>query len=212
MNDKIGVYRSTHQTAPGWRSLRAPTMTTPAQGHRSHGPIHGPDRLLDSVSPPQRRAPGMTAPDGKDHALCPAIPEQWLDTIHQSDCVTLMRALPKESIKTIVTSPPYNLRNTTGGGLLRNGGAFSKGRKIRNGYQAHDDAMPHDAYVAWQRECLTEMMRVLRPDGVIFYNHKWRLQNLWLQDGSDIVSGFPLRQIIIWRRNGGINFESVTGR
>jgi len=28
-----------------------------------------------------------------------------------------------------------------------------------------------------------------------------------LQDRNDIVSGFPVRQIIIWRRKGGINFN-----
>jgi len=28
-----------------------------------------------------------------------------------------------------------------------------------------------------------------------------------LQDRQDIVSGFPVRQIIIWKRKGGINFN-----
>ena len=62
-------------------------------------------------------------------------------------------------------------------------------------------------YVAWQRESLTAMMRVLRNDGVIFYNHKWRVQGGLLQDRHDIVEGFPVRQIIIWKRKGGINFN-----
>ena len=51
------------------------------------------------------------------------------------------------------------------------------------------------------------MMRVLRNDGAIFYNHKWRVQDGLLQDRSDIVAGFPVRQIIIWQRAGGINFN-----
>ena len=137
------------------------------------------------------------------HEPSPSVGQLWL-----GDCLELMPQIPDNSIKVVVTSPPYNLRNTTGGGLLRDGGAFSKGRKIRNGYSTHHDAMPHGEYVAWQRACLDEMMRVLRDDGVIFYNHKWRCQNLLLQDRSDIVEGFPVRQIIIWRRNGGINFNS----
>jgi modification methylase len=29
-----------------------------------------------------------------------------------------------------------------------------------------------------------------------------------LQDRQDIVSGFPVRQIIIWKRKGGINFNA----
>lgn len=67
--------------------------------------------------------------------------------------------------------------------------------------------MPHDKYIKWQRECLTEMLRIIPDHGAIFYNHKWRVQNGLLQDRHDIVSDFPVRQIIIWRRKGGINFN-----
>ncbi|NLF83572.1 MAG: site-specific DNA-methyltransferase, partial [Candidatus Gastranaerophilales bacterium] len=35
----------------------------------------------------------------------------------------------------------------------------------------------------------------------------WRVQDGLLQDRQDIVSGFPVRQIIIWKRKGGINFN-----
>jgi modification methylase len=68
--------------------------------------------------------------------------------------------------------------------------------------------MPYEEYVKWQRECLTEMFRLLKNDGAIFYNHKWRVQDGLLQDRQDIVAGFPIRQIIIWRRKGGINFNA----
>ena len=78
---------------------------------------------------------------------------------------------------------------------------------LQNGYSHYDDNMPHDKYVKWQRECLTEMFRLIKSDGAIFYNHKWRVQDGLLQDRQDIVSGFPVRQIIIWRRKGGINFN-----
>ena len=76
-----------------------------------------------------------------------------------------------------------------------------------NGYSHHDDNMPHEEYVQWQRDCLSEMLRVIPDDGAIFYNHKWRVQKGLIQDRQDIVSGFPVRQIIIWRRKGGINFN-----
>ena len=68
--------------------------------------------------------------------------------------------------------------------------------------------MPHEEYVEWQRECLTEMLRLLPEHGAIFYNHKWRVQAGLLQDRQDIVHGFPLRQIIIWKRSGGLNFNA----
>ncbi|HSH50807.1 MAG TPA: site-specific DNA-methyltransferase, partial [Bacteroidales bacterium] len=52
-----------------------------------------------------------------------------------------------------------------------------------------------------------EMFRIINEDGAIFYNHKWRVQGGLLQDRHEIVKGFPVRQIIIWRRKGGINFN-----
>jgi modification methylase len=51
------------------------------------------------------------------------------------------------------------------------------------------------------------MFRILPDDGAIFYNHKWRVQAGLLQDRKEIVEGFPVRQIIIWKRAGGINFN-----
>jgi modification methylase len=51
------------------------------------------------------------------------------------------------------------------------------------------------------------MLRLLKNNGAIFYNHKWRVQAGLLQDRQDIVLGFPVRQIIIWQRAGGINFS-----
>ena len=79
--------------------------------------------------------------------------------------------------------------------------------KLLDGYDTSKDDMPHDVYVAWQRESLKAMMRLLPENGAIFYNHKWRVQGGLLQDRQDIVEGFPVRQIIIWKRKGGINFN-----
>jgi modification methylase len=131
----------------------------------------------------------------------------WLNKIHCGDAVEIMKKMPSESIPLIVTSPPYNLRNSTGNGLKDGRGGKWENAKLINGYETHDDAMPHERYVEWQRECLTQMMRLLTNDGAIFYNHKWRVQGGLLQDRSDIVQGFPVRQIIIWKRSGGINFN-----
>jgi len=50
-------------------------------------------------------------------------------------------------------------------------------------------------------------MRLLREDGAIFYNHKTRVQAGLLQDRYDILDEFPVRQCIIWQRDGGINFN-----
>jgi len=134
--------------------------------------------------------------------------KQWLNKVHCGDCIELMDKMPAESIGLIVTSPPYNLRNSTGNGMRDGRGGKWKNAQLINGYESHNDDMPHEEYVEWQRNCLMAMMRVLRPDGAIFYNHKWRVQDGLLQDRADIVKDFPVRQIIVWKRNGGINFNS----
>ena len=131
----------------------------------------------------------------------------WLNKIHHGDCIALMEKMPVDSVDIIVTSPPYNIKNSTGNGLRNGSGGKWPTAKLIQGYDEHDDAMPHDEYVKWQRKCLTAMMSVLKPTGAIFYNHKWRIQAGLLQDRADIVTGFPVRQIIIWKRSGGINFN-----
>ncbi len=131
-----------------------------------------------------------------------------INKITCGDSLKIMKQLPDESIDLVVTSPPYNLKNSTGNGMKA---GTKTGRwannPLQNGYAHHDDEMPHDKYVAWQRDCLSEAMRLLKNDGAIFYNHKWRVQGGLIQDRQDIVDGFPVRQIIIWKRAGGFNFN-----
>ena len=131
-----------------------------------------------------------------------------LNKIICGDILSIIKTIPANAVDLIVTSPPYNLKNSTGNGMKDGRGGKWKNAELVNGYADYNDNMPHDLYVKWQRECLTEMWRVLSDTGAIFYNHKWRVQNGLLQDRQDIVSGFPVRQIIIWRRKGGINFNA----
>lgn len=133
--------------------------------------------------------------------------QDFLDQIVCGDCLSVMKQIPSESIDLVVTSPPYNLKNSTGNGMKDGRGGKWSNAALIDGYSHHDDNMPHQEYVEWQRQCLQEMMRLLCHNGAIFYNHKWRVQGGLLQDRHDIVSGFPVRQIMIWKRKGGINFN-----
>jgi len=81
------------------------------------------------------------------------------------------------------------------------------GSKLKNGYSSHGDDYAYDEYARWQRSVLLECWRLLRDDGMIFYNHKPRVQLGLLQTPLDLNPGLPLRQIIIWNRSGGINFS-----
>ena len=130
-----------------------------------------------------------------------------IDQIICGDILETIRTFPDKCVDLVVTSPPYNLKNSTGNGMKCGNHGKWENAALLNGYATYDDNMPHHEYVTWQRDCLTEMMRVLKDNGAIFYNHKWRVQGGLLQDRADIVAGFPVRQIIIWRRKGGINFN-----
>jgi site-specific DNA-methyltransferase (adenine-specific) len=134
-------------------------------------------------------------------------PEDYLDKIFCGDCLDLMEKLPAASIDLVVTSPPYNLKNSSGNGMKDGRGGKWSNAELLNGYADHHDSMLHEDYVKWQNKCLKAMFRLLKNDGAIFYNHKRRVQNGLLQDRDDILNGLPVRQIIIWKRAGGINFN-----
>lgn len=145
-------------------------------------------------------------------------------TIYHGDCCELMPLLPAGSIDLVFTSPPYNLGNSTGGGFPdrfghyrkssglsgRGGGGKWGGGELANGYGAHADDMPHDDYVMWQFHTLTECWRLLTPTGAIFYNHKPRVLDGGLVPPLSYVPPTLreyVRQEIIWKRSGGINFS-----
>ena len=134
-------------------------------------------------------------------------PIDLTDVFHKGNALEVLKNLPDKSFDFAFTSPPYNLKNSTGNGMKDGRGGKWENAKLVDGYADYDDNMPHDEYVKWQREIITEVMRVLKDDGAFFYNHKWRVQGGLLQDRADIVDGFPVRQIIIWHRSGGINFN-----
>lgn len=134
-------------------------------------------------------------------------PNDFINKIIQGDSLQIMRMMPDECVDLVVTSPPYNLKNSTGNGMKDGRGGKWAGAALVNGYSHYNDNIPHDEYAEWQYNCLKEMFRLIKKDGAVFYNHKWRVQDGKLQDRQDIIRDLPVRQIIIWRRKGGINFN-----
>ena len=132
-----------------------------------------------------------------------------LDNFICGDCLEVMSQYPDEFFDLVVTSPPYNLRtNHRGsGGMLSKPSGKWKSCKLAEGYTEYEDNMPYPEYVEWQRNCLKEMLRLIPENGAVFYNHKWRVQGGLIQDRYEIVKDFPVRQIIIWKRKGGVNFN-----
>jgi len=134
-------------------------------------------------------------------------PKDFLNKIICGDVLDVMKEIPDGDVDLVITSPPYNIKNSTGNGLKDGRGGKWANAGLQKGYSHYDDCMPHEEYVKWQQDCLAEMLRIIPENGAIFYNHKWRVQAGLLQDRQDIVSGLPVRQIIIWRRKGGLNFN-----
>ena len=88
-----------------------------------------------------------------------------IDKIYNEDCLETLARLEDNSIDLIITSPPYNK------------GIYAKPQKgcIWNAtinYDNYNDALEPEEYVSWQKKIISECMRVLKPSGSLFYNHK----------------------------------------
>lgn len=136
-------------------------------------------------------------------------PQDFHNKIVCTDVLDGLKQIPDQSIDLVVTSPPYNLNiRKTFGNTKKWKGKANNSKLQSVGYDSHKDNMPEDKYIAWQKNILSECLRVIKDDGAIFYNHKWRVQNGLYQQRSEIVEGLPLRQIIIWKKSGGLNFNN----
>lgn len=121
-----------------------------------------------------------------------------INKIYNEDCLQTLKRMEDNSIDLIITSPPYNKgwyadknakQSEVWGGL--------NGRKIA--YDVYSDEMPPEDYENWQREILNECMRVLKPSGSLFYNHKDIIYK-GLIVSPKWVYDYPLKQQIIWDR------------
>lgn len=87
-----------------------------------------------------------------------------LDKIYNMDCMEGMRQMEDNSVDAVVTSPPYNYN------LRIHYGEYG-GRSVNdhNKYgKMFKDDMPMEEYFKWQRDCITEMLRISK--GIVFYN------------------------------------------
>lgn len=127
--------------------------------------------------------------------------------IYQGDCLEVMRTLPSESVDLICSSPPYNMGYD---GSKKPSDKKWGNMKLERGYASYHDSLPYEEYVAWQKEVLEECWRLLSPQGVIFYNHKPRIQKGVCRLPTELIPDIPLRQIAIWDRGSGMNFTRTS--
>ena len=95
-------------------------------------------------------------------------PKDFINKIVCGDVLDMMRKIPDGSIDLVITSPPYNLKNSTGNGMKDGRGGKWANAALQKGYSHHDDCMLHEEYVKWQKCCLTEMMRIIPEHGAFF--------------------------------------------
>lgn len=139
-------------------------------------------------------------------------------TLYLADCREVIPTLP--AIDLVVTSPPYNLGaapwerlghwkpgGTSGGRAKWQDGASGKSGVE---YGAHVDSMPWPEYVAWQKDVLESLWERLSDAGAIFYNHKPRVIGTRVWTPFELLPPAALlRQIVIWARPGGMNFNKT---
>ncbi len=137
-------------------------------------------------------------------------PEDFINKIICGDSLQIMKNMPNECIDLVITSPPFNMSLRKTFGNTKNWKGKTNNSKLQSqGYDIHNDYMPEDKYIVWQKDILKECLRLIKKDGAILYNHRWRVQNRLLQQRSELMEGLPLRQIIIWQKSGGFNFAET---
>lgn len=115
----------------------------------------------------------------------------------QGDCLEVMKNMPDRCVDMVLTSPPYNKSFYD---RRKNGnGSVWKQRKIKYGDGTFGDNSTPEEYENWQKNVISECLRILKDDGSLFYNHK-SFSHKHSLVFPKYVFEFPLRQIIIWDR------------
>lgn len=156
-----------------------------------------------------QRIETLRRPTESSVAPSPCIPKMQTGeaTIYHGDCLEVMRSMPSGSVDLVVTSPPYNLGLSQRAKPRSSKDSSWSNAKLFDGYGDYQDALPHNEYVAWMREVLSECWRLIPDNGAIFFNHKPRIQNGHLWTPLELNPDLPLRQIVVWDRGSGMNFN-----
>lgn len=112
-----------------------------------------------------------------------------LNTILCGDCITEMNALPEGVVDLAFADPPFN---------------------IGYDYDVYQDSLESDKYLAWSRDWIAAVHRVLKPDGTF-----------WLAIGDEYAAelkilsqklGFHCRSWVIWYYTFGVNCKQKFSR
>ena len=93
-----------------------------------------------------------------------------IDKIYKEDCLETLARMEDNTIDLVVTSPPYNKNFYAPSSGKSESWSAMRGRQIP--YDVYNDSMPPQEYENWQKKIISECLRVLKPSGSLFYNHK----------------------------------------
>jgi adenine-specific DNA-methyltransferase len=117
-----------------------------------------------------------------------------INEIVLGDCLDLLPKVPDNVVRTIHTSPPYN---------------------IARGYDGYHDNLADKDYLDFIEKVLSECRRVLVPGGALFWQTGYTTEDEEFITPLDHLTvplfqklGFRLKDRIIWRYWGGMAFKS----
>ena len=131
--------------------------------------------------------------------------EKYLNRIICDDVANVLPYLPENSVDLICTSPPYNLGNRT----PPKNTVWTGKKNMTIDYGVHSDNMPEKQYQKWQNDIVRECVRVIKPTGSIFYNHKPRRIGGLVVLPTNWLAEFKIKQLIIWDRRNSPQINNV---
>lgn len=163
-----------------------------------------------------------------------------MNKIIRADCLEGMRQIEDNTFNCIITSPPYNKKGLMGKvkkikskeeiettlqqkseetsidgrkktdryKYHKKGNSIWKGFEID--YNTYADEMKESEYQTFMIECLNEMLRIIKPNGSVFFNHKPRRHKNTAHLPTDFIrkSNAVIYQEIIWNRSSSPNIRN----
>lgn len=128
------------------------------------------------------------------------------DIIRCSDALEELRKLPDNCINAVITSPPYNKKGIQEGRTQNSNQIW---QKHNIDYATYHDNMPEHEYQQWIITVINELLRVITPDGSIFFNHKPRRHNNQAHLPTEFIhrTEANIYQLIIWNRHNSPNIR-----
>lgn len=112
------------------------------------------------------------------------------------DCLEEMKKIPDKSVDLVLTSPPYNLGSNHHTGNIK--------------HNPYNDDLPENEYQSKQIQVLSELFRITKDVGSLFYNHKNRIKAgkqitpyEWL-----LKTEWVIKQELVWF-NRSQNFDKI---